>query len=40
MTDAVSARSACAADAVVTLEGAVKSFGANQVLKGISLEVC
>lgn len=31
---------ACTSKPVVVLEGATKSFGANQVLKGISLEVC
>lgn len=40
MTDAVQQGSACAAEPVVQLEGATKSFGNNQVLKGISLEVC
>lgn len=40
MTDAIRNDAACASAPVVKLEDATKSFGANQVLKGISLEVC
>ncbi len=40
MTELAGESSTCGTPAVVTLEGATKSFGDTQVLKGISLEVC
>ncbi len=40
MTEPIPISGACPAEPVVTLCDARKSFGANQVLKGISLEVC
>ena len=40
MTEPIPTNGARTAEPVVTLSDARKSFGANQVLKGISLEVC
>ncbi len=40
MTDASLQGGTCAADPVVSLSNAKKSFGSNEVLKGITLEVC